>query len=216
MISDLKQYYQNLLATHGPSVEAVQHVSTESQYKRFEILTSIAPDINSIIDVGCGLGDMYAYLLQHKYQGKYLGLDFVEEFVAAAKESFQAHSKAGFDTFDITQQNLPHGYDYILLSGVFNNKMLDNEAFMLESIRKMYAACNKGVAFNAMSTYVDFFNDELYYADPLKVFDFCKKELTSKVVLKHDYIVKEGSIPYEFTIFLYKDYPTQTSTGSGL
>jgi hypothetical protein len=75
---------------------------------------------------------------------------------------------------------------------------------MLNTIKKMYEVCGKGVAFNAMSTYVDFQADDLYYSDPLEIFDYCKRNLTRKVVLRHDYLVKENSIPFEYAIYLYK------------
>ncbi|NMP32895.1 class I SAM-dependent methyltransferase [Thalassotalea sp. M1531] len=160
--------------------------------------------LNSIIDIGCGLGDMYSFLLSQGYEGEYLGLDFVEDFVTLANEKFVDHPKAKFQVFDINKQRVPSGYDYILLSGVFNNKTDDSEQFLYSCLRKMFAACEKGVGFNAMSTYVDFFAEDLYYSNPLEVFDFCKKELTLNVTLKHDYLVKEGSVPYEYTIFLHK------------
>ena len=204
MIKDLKQYYQSLYQAHGNSVEAVQHVSQASQYKRFDILTDIDTQLNSIIDIGCGLGDMYHYLNSKGYQGSYLGLDFVDEFIQAASEKFRAHSQANFARFDLTKEKIPATHDYILLSGVFNNNTPDAKQFMLSTIDAMFQACKKGVAFNAMSTYVDFLNDVLFYIDPLEVFDHCKK-LGAHVVLKHDYIVKEGSVPYEFTMYLYKD-----------
>ena len=83
--------------------------------------------------------------------------------------------------------------------------MENNQEFMYQTIGKMYDACEKGVAFNAMSTYVDYQDEDLYYSDPLKVFDYCKKNLTSRVVLNHDYLVKSDSIPFEYTMFLYRN-----------
>lgn len=204
MIKDLKTYYQGLFDQHGNSVEAVQHVSQNSQYKRFEILCGIDSEINSIIDIGCGLGDMYHFLKQANYRGDYLGLDFVDAFIDTANQQFRDDKQAKFEIFDINSHTIPATYDYILLSGVFNNNTSNAKEFMLSTIEKMFNACQKGVAFNAMSTYVDFFNEELFYIDPLEVFDFCKK-LGAHVVLKHDYVVKEGSVPYEFTMYLYKE-----------
>lgn len=205
MISDLKQHYKNLLNQYGPSPEAVQHINTESQYKRFEILSEIAPEMDSIIDVGCGLGDMFQFLNLNDFKGKYLGLDFIPEFVELSNQHFKEHKNAQFKVCDLLSDSIPQGYDYILLSGVFNNNQEDNEEFMLSTIKKMFDSSQKGIAFNAMSTYVDFQDSNLYYSDPLKVFDFCKRNLTRRIVLKHDYLVKEGSIPFEYTMYLYKE-----------
>ncbi|MBU2892945.1 class I SAM-dependent methyltransferase [Colwellia sp. D2M02] len=210
MIKNLKAHYQQLLRQHGPSPAAVQHVNKLSQFKRFSILNSITESTvkstdYSIIDVGCGLGDMYEYLQDKNFSGTYLGLDFVEEFITLAQQKYHSLANVNFQQCDLQTEHIPEGYDYVLLSGVFNNKMPNNEVFMLNTLKKMFASCNKGIAFNAMSTYVDYQDEQLYYSDPLAIFDFCKKHLSKNVVLKHDYILKAGSIPFEYTIFVYRE-----------
>ena len=177
--------------------------NSSSQWKRFEVLTGISENINSLIDLGCGMGHLYNFLLERDFRGSYLGLDFVSEFIEIACEKYHK-SSVRFEVFDIRKDILPNGFDYIILNGVFNNKMSDNKEFMLDTINKLFKASGKGVAFNAMSTYVDYYDENLYYSNPLEVFDFCKKKLPGKVVLRHDYLVKKSSIPFEYTIYLYK------------
>ena len=204
MNDGLKKYYQNRFEKYGENPATVQHISKESQFKRFEILFSIAEEITSIIDVGSGLGDLLEYLLDKKYTGKYLGLDFVDEFIEFSNDKYKDITNAKFMKFDFTKDQLPEDYNYLFLSTVFNNKMDNNEEFMLHTIHKMFTACQKGVAFNAMSTYVDYRDEHLYYSNPLKIFDYCKRNLTLQIVLRHDYLVKEDSIPFEYTMYLYK------------
>lgn len=204
MDESLKEHYQKLFQEHGNSSAAVQYSDSVSQYKRFEILAGISTEINSMIDVGCGLAHLYDYMKSKGFDGKYLGLDFVPEFIEADKKNYASDVNAAFQVFDIINDSFPANYEYILLSGVFNNKMPNNKEFMLHAITKMFAASTKGIAFNAMSTYVDFQADNLYYTDPLEVFDFCKRNLTKKVTLRHDYLVKENSIPFEYAMYLYK------------
>lgn len=204
MKKGLKEYYKELFHENGPTPAAVQHTSRKSQFKRFDILTSIDNQINSIVDVGCGLGDMVDYLGENNFEGKYLGVDFVDEFIDYANRKFSANPNINFINLNFSEDAIPDGYDYVLLSGVFNNKFEGNEEFMKGLIKKMYESCKKGVAFNAMSTYVDYQDEHLYYSDPLKVFDYCKTHLTPKVTLRHDFIVKANSIPFEYCIYLYK------------
>ena len=45
----------------------------------------------------------------------------------------------------------------------------------------------RGLAFNLLTTYVDWRKDDLYYADPGRYFDFCRRELSRYVTLVHDY-----------------------------
>lgn len=204
MNEEIKKHYKKLYEINGEAPASLQWSNRETQIKRFEILSQVSDNLRSVIDLGCGLGDFYSYLKNKFKIEAYLGLDFVEEFIQVAQKRFADDINAQFQLFDITKQNLPTNYDYILLSGVFNNKTDDNENQMYNSITKMFESCKKGVAFNAMSTYVDFFDEKLFYVNPLEVFDFCKKNLTRKVTLRHDYLVKENSIPFEFTIYLYK------------
>ncbi len=200
---DIKKHYQNLFDTHGNSAKAVQWGDRASQHKRFEVLADIAPVLGSVADIGCGLGHLYSFLRQREPNLRYLGLDFVPGFIQAARQEF-AGSSAEFEVFDIFKDAIPTTYDYLLLSGVFNNQMDDNWDFMSHALRTMFQGARKGISFNAMSTYVDYHDDGLFYVDPGKVFDFCKKNLSNKVTLRHDYVLSEGGFPFEFAVYVYK------------
>lgn len=202
-MTDIKKHYETLFSKHGNSAKSVQYTDEKTQYKRFEILTEISDKLNSVIDLGCGLGDLYKYIKTKEENVKYLGLDFVKEFITSANSNLK-NVNTNFQLFDIEKQDIPRGYDYIMLSGVFNNIMTDNWEFMKTALKKMYLSCNKGIAFNAMSSYVDYYDENLFYIDPCKVFDFCKRELSPKVTLRNDYLIKENSIPFEFAVYVYK------------
>lgn len=195
----------NRLERFGPTHEAVQYSSKQSQFKRFEILASPIKPTDSVIDVGCGLGDMLTYLRKEKdFKGQYLGLDFVPEFIEHANSKYKNDKIADFIVFDIINDQLPRNYDVILLSGVFNNQMEDNWEFISTSIKKMFDSANRLVSFNGLSIFVDYQDEGLYYMDPLKIFKFCKTKISPFVTLRHDYLVKQNSIPFEFTLYIFK------------
>ena len=78
----LKAHYDELYRRYGASHQAVQWSSRETQERRFEVLCDVIEPADSVIDVGCGLGDLLGYLRQRKgFTGRYLGLDFVPGFV---------------------------------------------------------------------------------------------------------------------------------------
>ena len=62
----------------------------------------------------------------------------------------------------------------------------------------MFKYSKKGIAFNFLTKYVDWEEDNLYYANPSYYFEFCKNKLSKKVSLVHDYDL------YEFTIHVLK------------
>lgn len=124
------------------------------------------------------------FLRAQGYESRYLGVDIVPEFVALAQGATALDPDA---TAQHIKPNdaLPMGYDYVMLSGVFNNKMDDNWGFMTSMLRQMFASAGKAIAFNAMTTHVDYHDDELYYVDPMDVVNFCKTELGGHPVLRH-------------------------------
>lgn len=203
-MTDLKTYYQKLYQQHGASHNAVQHVSKASQQVRFAIFNNFINEHDSIIDLGCGLGDMLGYLREKGFKGRYLGCDFVPEFINFAKQAYSDDKRAEFIEFDIFKQQLPNDYDHILISGIFNNKMADNFAFLSHTLEMSFNACRRSVIFNALSDFVEFQDPELFYISPLTLFEHCKKQLTPYVLLKHDYVTKQGGFPYEFTMQLNK------------
>src|SRR5436190_1133101 len=129
---DLREHFKELYKVHGNSPKSVHWTDTKTQEKRFEILLEIDKNIGSLMDVGCGLGDMYEYLLKRGFKGKYCGTDFVEEFIDSCKQKFKSPD-AVFILKDLKKEDLPSGYDYVFLSGVFNNKTGDNKVFMLNT-----------------------------------------------------------------------------------
>ena len=207
-MSELIKHYESLFDTHGGmSVESVQAASAKQQNKRFEILFEMGGDMNSILDVGCGLGHMLKFMQgSNLYSGKinYLGVDFVPSFIDYCKKNLSS-DLSNFQKLDLNSEVLPNKQDYCLLSGVFNNIMPDNRAFMEDTLKKMFNASIKGIAFNALSTYVDRQDKDLYYSNPVEIFDFCKTELSKKVVLRHEYKTKPNVIPFEYTMYVYKD-----------
>ncbi|WP_228151680.1 class I SAM-dependent methyltransferase [Pseudazoarcus pumilus] len=189
---------------HGDSAQAVQYSDTVSQHKRFKVLSEVAPDLGSVVDLGCGLGHFLDHLRANGFAGPYLGLDFVQEFVNSANAKHASDPLTEFKQCDLIADAYPEGYDTFVVCGVFNNKMDNNAEFMRCVLEKAFAATRKQVAFNAMSTYVDFEDPDLYYTNPCEIFDFCKRNLTRKVTLRHEYLVREDRPPFEYAVYLYK------------
>lgn len=199
MNKKLENHYRNLLFNHGDSAESAQYSSRESQERRFEILAQIA-NLNGvkILDFGCGSGHLATYLNSKNVKFSYTGVDVVEEFFDIAR------AKNPGSRFGVLEDFEHEKFDYIFISGVFNNKRKDNRKFYQKSLRKLFGMCTKGIAFNLMSTYVDYKDPDLFYESPEHAFRFVKQELTPFVCLRHDYEVKSGVVPFEFAIYAYK------------
>jgi cyclopropane fatty-acyl-phospholipid synthase-like methyltransferase len=199
----LKAHYKSLYDKHGISHNAVQTSSDKSQLARYSNLVKNIPNDESILDIGCGFGGITSYLFDDKnHNAEYHGIDFVEEFILNGINS--DNPLISYEVIDAAKESYPKGYDWCIASGIFNNAMEDNWAFLKKVISEMMNAANKGIAFNLLSTYVDYQSEGLYYFNPLEVLDFLKKNVSPLVLLDHSYRVKEGVIPYEFTIQVFK------------
>lgn len=158
-------------------------------------------DTFSINDLGCGNGSLLTVLNENFNSNSFVynGYDIMPEMIAEAK-TFNIKKESNFKL--ITSEMELEIADYTVASGIFNLKYNATEkewlAYIHETIATMWAKSTKGVAFNCLTSYSDkeFMRPELYYSDPMALFDFCKKNITRHVSLLHDY--RE----YDFTILL--------------
>lgn len=195
---DLQKHYKNLFTKYGDSFKTAQWSDERSQEKRFEVLLEVGDMRNcSILDYGCGTGHLATYLNKMEIPVNYTGVDIVEELIDCAQKKHAEHS------FFLVEDFITKQYDYIFISGVFNNKILDNRTFYRDKLMELLPYARKGIAFNMLSHYVDYYDESLFYEKPEAVFEFIKNEMSPFVVLRNDYELKEGVIPYEFTIYIY-------------
>jgi 2-polyprenyl-3-methyl-5-hydroxy-6-metoxy-1,4-benzoquinol methylase len=147
----------------------------------------------SVLDVGCGFGDLCGFLIKRGIKVKYTGYDINPKFIRIAKETYP---NVRFEVRDIEECEIKNKFDWVFASGVFEFKLL--APYVKKMIRKMFEACKRGVAVDFMSSYVDFKTEDNYFASPEKMFSFCKT-LSRRVVLRHDYM------PFEFCVYVYKN-----------
>lgn len=201
MDQNIKEHYRNLLLKYGDSAEAAQYSSKESQNRRLAILTQVG-DLNnkSILDFGCGTASLADYLDSKGIKPKkYTGVDIVTDFFEHAKRKHPTSSFLHPDELGNEK------FDYVFVSGVFNNRRNKNRKFYQETIKSLFQRSVEGIAFNMMSTYVDYKDENLFYEKPERAFTYLKKHITPYVILRHDYLVKPDSIPFEFAIFAYQN-----------
>lgn len=191
-------YYETLLTQHGDSHRSLNWGSVQSQQQRFKVLAEVGIEAGeSVLDVGCGLGDFYAWLNAHYTDLHYTGLDLTAVMVERAKERFP---EVQFNEGTIFELSLlgEKRFDHIMASGIFYLRQHDPEKYFQRTVRAMFERAEKSVAVNTLSAWADVKEDGEFYADPLRALDFCHS-LTSRVVLRHDYH------PMDFTVYLYKE-----------
>lgn len=201
--SGVQQYYDNKIQTHGPTAQGVDWNSPESQQMRFGKLIEVI-DLSSpfsINDFGCGYGALADYLQSRSQQFTYCGFDISVQMIARAEE---IHAAATQISFVKRESDLPKA-DYTVASGIFNVRLdtpaPDWEKYVIETLGTINALSRIGFAFNVLTKYSDpeLMRPDLYYADPLFLFDYCKTNYSQYVALLHDYPL------HEFTIVVRKN-----------
>ena len=168
------------------------------QKVRFQILTEIGiKKTSSILDIGCGFGDLFKYLKDVGWSGNYVGLDINDILL---KEAIKQYPEINVKNIDILTDELSDNFDFVLSSGVFNAKLKceDNYNYICYMLQKMFSLCNEGVAVDFLSSYVDFKNEIAFHAEPETIFKIAKS-ISKRILIRHDYM------PYEFTLYIYKD-----------
>ena len=202
-LADVKNYFTAKLKKHGATHLGVDYNSPKSQEARFDELIKViqTPKKYSLLDFGSGYGGMYDYMLRLGHKLTYVGYDIAESMVKKGNEIYADDEKCAF-TSDI--KNVPL-LDYAIASGTFNMK-LDAEQkawteIVLEGLHQMDDHASKGFSSNFLTKYsdADKMRPDLYYADPLFIFDYCKKNFSRNVALLHDYQL------YDFTIIVRKE-----------
>ncbi|MBE0498158.1 MAG: class I SAM-dependent methyltransferase [Campylobacterales bacterium] len=186
---DNEKFYTASIEKYGDTAKGAHWNSVQSQEKRFEILLSCISDEEfSVVDAGCGFGDLHVYLKAKEVPfSSYSGLDISPSMAKIAR------TKTGCEIIecDICRDALPAA-EYYICSGAMN--ILSRfETYLF--IRNCYSACTKGFVFNLLMGKDDSLVYNHFYPDELQgLFD----ELGAKVK-----IIK-GYVEHDFTVFMQK------------
>jgi SAM-dependent methyltransferase len=150
--------YREAVERHGAGFEATLWQSREAQFLRFEVMIDLAGaagfDDCTILDIGCGQGDMVECLLEQGVAYRhYRGLDAMAEMIHAARQ--RDFPRADFEVLNVmVDLSLLRQYepDYCCLSGTLNT-MEEESARKL--VQAAYGAAAQGVVFNFLSNRPD-------------------------------------------------------------
>jgi SAM-dependent methyltransferase len=153
----------------------------------------------SLLDVGCGYGGLLQYAKDRGIELAYTGVEVVESMLAEAQVK---HADATFLHGDVLELEGERRFDYVVCNGILTQKLdvpgLLMDDFAARLIRQLFALCRTGIAFNIMTTKVNFFSNNLYYRNPSELLAWCMSEISPHVKLDHSYPL------FEYTVYLYR------------
>ena len=195
-LGGISKFMEGLLEREGATPWGVGFKSEENQSSRFAPLLDVIDadaDGFTVNDLGCGFADLYGFIREKGLpMGGYRGYDLTAKMLEVAK------TRVGDDAELVRSERLDKPADYSFACGIFNTKLEADDAewtdYMKAVVKNLAEYSTRGFAFNSLTSYVDYREPHLFYADPLEMFDFCKREISPRVTLLHDYPLWEWTI----------------------
>lgn len=197
-------HYEPLLAAHGAGALGVGWNSREAQERRFEQLARVLHGARapwSILDYGCGTGDLLRWLRARGDSCSYTGFDLSARMI---DEASTAHRNADRATFTSDEHGLSPA-DFVFASGIFNLRFGCTDEhwhdYIVRTVEQLSRLSIRGFAFNLLSSHSDSArkHDDLHYADPAWWLEHCLHRYSTRSAVLHDYDL------WDFTVVVRLD-----------
>lgn len=208
-MSDYKKisnHYKKCLEEHGDGHQGHDWPNRKDLLKRYKTMSELFKDRKniSVLDLGCGTGMFLDFLKNEELINEnnviYEGADISENHINIASNKF---AKNKFYKIDVMRESLPKNYDFIIMNGIFTVKIdLDYSSmkeFFETFIKNIWPQVNHGIAFNVMSSHVDYERDDLFHLPHDVLADFITKNLSRNYIIRNDYGL------YEYTAYIFKE-----------
>lgn len=189
------KYHRHRISEHEDgTVKSLGWREENSQLKRFQVIVD-SGDFNncSVLDVGCGYGDLKKYMDRMFHNFTYIGIDQMPEFITKAKVLYKDYPDTHFISADFTTAGLPH-VDYVIASGAFGYRS-SNPDFYFEMISKLYKASKKAFVFNML--------DKDHFPDHPLLTGHNRKEIEAfcRAICKNSKVI-DGYLKDDFTVIM--------------
>ena len=202
---DIVSHYEECLKKFGDSHKGVDWPEKKDVETRYDVMLELIKSDDkskvSLLDFGCGASHLYEYIIRKKNDNiEYSGLDISKDFIRLSKEKYPLLSYYCMDILDV--ENEIDCFDYTIMNGVFTEKrglsFDEMYAYFKSVIAEIFSITNVGIAFNVMSSHVDWEREDLFHLPMDVLSEFLVKEISRNFVIRNDYGL------YEYTVYVYK------------
>jgi SAM-dependent methyltransferase len=200
----IRGHYEPRISPRRPGHDIVDWAGIGSQEVRFRVLVENVPLANKrLLDIGCGVGDLYGYLSSRVPSVRYTGVDLLEGMVRYARARYP---RARFEIGDVFGDGSPgheramagETFDVVFASGTFNLNVGNNREFLPRAIARMFELSRELVVFNLLHERARSRHSHCVYFRPEDVLPLVTPPAASVRVLD-DYLFNDFTIIAETT-----------------
>jgi trans-aconitate methyltransferase len=188
-------YYDRLVDTYGHDPRAVDASSNESLRVRYSVLSEVGDMTGkSVLEVGCGFGDLGVFLGTRYERVRYHGIDISRRMI---EEGRRLHPALKLDVGTAFGLSTPATYDFVVAQGIFYLLRDDPATRTRELLQQMFALASEAVAVTTLSAWAEAQHPQEFRIEPGAALEL-GHSLSQSVVLRHDYH------PGDLALYVYK------------
>jgi len=204
-IATMTERYRGQYREHGYSPKSLGWDKGKQEVRFQTLFEFFSWEGRAVLDIGCGFGDFAGYLTRKIGPTfNYTGIDLVPEFIDEARAR-NAYPTTSYLTGDFLQVSFDRPFDIVVGSGIFNHKFDNgrNQAVVEKTMRKAFAMCQEGIAFDFLTDKVDFKHAHTHHTNPEWL-------LGLGYLLTRNLTFRNDVMPFECAIALHKNQEFQT------
>jgi len=191
--SAVVDYYNDCALSIKDDAKAMGWSSRFNQRLRFDVFNYLVDFMGvSVLDVGCGDGAFFHYLMDQGLDTEYKGIDISKHMVQRAHARYPGINVRQADFFDVQDD-----YDVVVCSGGLSLFSGDPMDYLEAAIDHLFSITSSHLVFNCLSDHVPSMSEKFNRYHPASVLDLCFKK-TPYVTLHHGYL------PHDFTLHFVK------------
>ena len=189
---------------HGDTFRGAGWTKSEAEAeRRYDVMLDLVADQGdyTLLDFGCGTARLLDYATRTGVVGgmDYSGLDLSQKVMDVCRNK---HPDRHFYCIDVLSDDsgLPV-FDFVVMNGIFHYKGVMTQVEMLDYFGRLLTTvarhARRGLAFNVMSTHVEWERDDLFHLPLETATDFVADHVSRRFTLRHDYGL------YEYTVHVH-------------